>query len=193
MEWLRGRDYDARTELNQLEVSVEAQRLVQTNWADLARWWALKPFLMSLVLHVTQQASGTNNILFYMTDIFQAAGSELPPLISSFIVCCVKVVMTLASVFLVDSSGRRPLLLGSCLLTAVGMAGLGTYFYLEDNGMDTSSVTWLPLASMATFIVGYSPGLGPLPWLIYSEIQPRKTKGSLSLISSFPKKIGQNK
>ena len=91
MEWLRGRDYDARTELNQLEVSVEAQRLVQSNWADLACWWALKPFLMSLVLMAVQQASGTNNILFYMTDIFQAAGSELPPLISSTITCAVKV------------------------------------------------------------------------------------------------------
>ena len=93
--------------------------------------------------------------------------------------------ITILSVLLVDSSGRRPLLLGSCLLTAVGMAGLGTYFYLEDNGIDTSSVTWLPLVSMITFIIGFAFGLGPLPWLINSEIQPRKTKGSLSLISSF--------
>ncbi len=86
--------------------------------------------------------------------------------------------VTIFAIILVDKAGRRVLMLGSTALTTLGMAGLGLYFYLKDiNQPYAESVRWLPLTSMMVFIIGFAFGLGPLPWLMASEILPRKIKG----------------
>jgi Sugar (and other) transporter len=91
MRWCRGSTYDIEPEMNQLEASIKAQSAMSSRFSDLFGWWALKPFLLAMGLMLFQQMSGTNNILFYMAGIFEAAGSDLPPLISSLICNSVKV------------------------------------------------------------------------------------------------------
>ena len=85
MKWCRGSSYDIEPEMNQLEASLKAQNAMSGRLSDLFGWWALKPFLLAMGLMLFQQMSGTNNILFYMAGLFEAAGSDLPPLISSLI------------------------------------------------------------------------------------------------------------
>ena len=87
--------------------------------------------------------------------------------------------VTVIAVILVDKAGRRILLLASTVLTSVGMAGLGAYFYLDENDPQVAgSISWLPLVSMIVFITGFAIGLGPIPWLMTSEILPRRIKGN---------------
>jgi hypothetical protein len=63
----------------------------------------MKPFLMALALMLFQQFSGVNAVLFYLQDIFDAAGSELST--SAFIVCLVQVSSSCLSVSLSLSLG----------------------------------------------------------------------------------------
>lgn len=50
------------------------------------------------------------------------------------------------------------------------LVALGYYFWMLDHKMDTSNITWLPLCSIVFFIVGFSLGIGPIPWLVSSEL-----------------------
>ena len=96
-----------------------------------------------------------------------------------FQLCSLQFFVTIIAIILVDKAGRRVLLLVSTALTTLGMAGLGLYSYLHDINQPyaQSAFHWLPMTSMIGFIIGFGIGMGPLPWLMTSEILPRKIKG----------------
>ena len=94
--------------------------------------------------------------------------------------------MTILAVILVDRLGRKVLLLVSEIFMIISMAALGTFFYLKDNQPDTlDSIGWLPLVSLMLFIAAFAIGLGPMPWLMTSEIVPQKVKGPATSIATF--------
>lgn len=48
---------------------------------------------------------------------------------------------------------------------------LGGFFYLLDNHPDTvRDLGWLPLASLSIYMVAFSLGFGPIPWIMLGEI-----------------------
>ena len=49
----------------------------------------------------------------------------------------------------------------------------------------TYDLAWLPLASIVTFAVAYSMGMGPLPWVMNAELFSIESKASSSLCASF--------
>lgn len=67
-----------------------------------------------------------------------------------------------------------------CLCTLL----LGVFFYLKDNGEDVSAITWLPLVSLCVFMITFSIGFGPIPWMILGELFPPAIKGTASSIAS---------
>lgn len=57
----------------------------------------------------------------------------------------------------------------------VMLTALGVYFYLLDEESDAvGSLSWLPLTSLCVFLIAYSIGYGPLPWLLLSEVYSKK-------------------
>lgn len=49
---------------------------------------------------------------------------------------------------------------------------LGTFFYLKATGVEVHEYGWIPLLSFVTFVLGFSAGFGPIPWLMMGEILP---------------------
>lgn len=49
---------------------------------------------------------------------------------------------------------------------------------------ETSSFGWIPVSCMVIFIIGFSIGWGPVPWLMVSEIAPQESKSLITSISS---------
>lgn len=79
--------------------------------------------------------------------------------------------------------GRRPLL----LLSAIGMAIcsfiLGLYFYLQNKTtVDVTNISWLPILAVCCFLVLFSIGYGPIPWMFIGEVLPRQIVGYASSI-----------
>lgn len=74
----------------------------------------------------------------------------------------------------------------SGLSMIVTLTTLGTFFHFKNQGADVSEYGWLPLASLVTYVIGFSLGFGPIPWLMMGEILPANVRGSAaSLTTAF--------
>lgn len=95
-------------------------------------------------------------------------------------------VSTYIATLVVDRLGRKILLLVSIIVMALSTFTLGVYFYLKDNvHEDVSSIGWLPLVSMSAFIIIFSLGFGPIPWMLMAEIFPSKIKGTACSLATL--------
>jgi len=82
---------------------------------------------------IFSEYSGINAVLFYLTDIFNAANSSMDSGLSATLVTLVQVFATGAAVLLVERMGRKVLLMISGGVMAVSIAALGVYFYMMEN------------------------------------------------------------
>lgn len=121
------------------------------------------------MFQVFQQFSGINAVIFFTETIFSNAGSASPEL-NAIILGVTQTVATGASSVLVERAGRKILLLLSCSIMGLTILALGYYFWVLDRNGDTSSIGWVPLASLVGYIVAYALGLGPLPWMMAGDL-----------------------
>ena len=59
---------------------------------------------------------------------------------------------------------------------------LGVFFFLSDKD-EADSLGWLPLVSVCVFIIVFSLGYGPIPWMMIGELFPPQIKGMASSLS----------
>ncbi|XP_037951628.1 facilitated trehalose transporter Tret1 isoform X1 [Teleopsis dalmanni] len=184
--WLRGRKADVEPELKGLMRSqADADRqATQNTMLELLKRNNLKPLAISLGLMFFQQLSGINAVIFYTVQIFEDAGSTIDSNVCTIIVGIVNFMATFIATVLIDRLGRKILLYISDLAMIVTLFVLGGFFYCKTNGMDVSNVGWLPLASFVIYVVGFSLGFGPIPWLMMGEILPAKIRGSAASVAT---------
>lgn len=155
--------------------------------ARLSDLFTLRSNRMALVISLAtmlfQQFSGINAVIFYAQSIFDAAGSKMDPAVCTIIVGVVQVVMTVASAMLIEKAGRRVLLLQSSVVMGLCLVALGVYFQLKEGNTDVKNISFIPLGSVVLFIVSFSLGLGPIPWLIMGELFAPDVKGIASAIA----------
>ena len=83
-----------------------------------------------------------------------------------------------STLFAVKRVGRRPLFLISAGVTCICCIILGTYFYyLKEDPETAQNFDWVPLVVLSIFMAAFSLGIGPLPWIISSEILPSTFRG----------------
>lgn len=183
LKWLRGASStkEIEPELQEMEISVKESQAQAGGLKDLFTLPVARPTLISLMLMFLQQFGGINVVLFYSVDVFQSAGSDLDANVSSIIIATVQVVFCFVSTLLVDRAGRKILVVISDLGMALSLTALGVFFYLKSEGKD-EGLGWLPLVSLIAYIITYNLGLGPLPWLLMSELVPSHVKGAASAI-----------
>lgn len=104
-------------------------------------------------------------MIFYTTEIFQAAGTGLSAEFGTILVGVMQVIATFVASLVVDKLGRRMLLLISDSVMALCTLLLGVYFFMKErDATSVDSLGWLPIASLCVFIVSFSIGFGPVPW-----------------------------
>ncbi|XP_034479516.1 facilitated trehalose transporter Tret1-like [Drosophila innubila] len=164
MKWLRGKDADISADMKAIMDEAKKEKpKVKEGMSRMGSIWGL---CISISLMFFQQFTGINAILFYATGIFTKAGTGLSPDWCTVILGVAQVFATILAIMLVDKSGRRILLLISAALMCLTTLMMGFYFhYLKD-----SNVGWLPVLSTCLFIIGFSIGFGPVPWLIMAEL-----------------------
>ncbi|XP_026729952.1 facilitated trehalose transporter Tret1-2 homolog [Trichoplusia ni] len=165
------------TELDAMASDVTASMEKTARMTDLFRGNNFKAFYISMALIFFQQLSGINAVLFYLTDIFEAAGSALDASISTIIIGAVQLGASCVIPLAADRLGRKILLMISSAGTAVGLFLLGAYFVLADNGNPVAEqIGWLPVVALMVFIITFCWGLGSLPWAVMAELFPIEVK-----------------
>ena len=79
------------------------------------------------------------------------------------------------AIFLLDRVGRRPLLLVGVAGQIVGLAVLGAAFHFKQL---SRSVGDIAVGSLVVYVACFAFGLGPIFWLLISEIYPLAVRGA---------------
>lgn len=102
----------------------------------------------------------------------------------AIVVGVVQVVMTFVSAVLIEKAGRRLLLLQSSIVMGMCLIVLGIYFNLKASSEDSiANIGWLPLGCVIMFIVSFSLGFGPIPWMMMGELFAPDVKSIASAIA----------
>jgi SP family galactose:H+ symporter-like MFS transporter len=135
------------------------------------------PLIVGVVLAVFQQTTGINTVMYYSPTIFKFAGITAvgPAILAGAGLAAVMWFLHVVAIFLLDRVGRRPLLLIGIAGQVVGLAVLGAAFEFEHLASFKSTVA---IAGLVIYVASFAVGLGPIFWLLISEIFPLKVRGA---------------
>ncbi|KAL7302128.1 hypothetical protein TKK_0005354 [Trichogramma kaykai] len=186
---LRGPEHDLEPEIAELLAEQERASREKGGWRDLVGTRAGRRALFTCCgLMWFQQMCGIDAVLFYTVSIFKNAKSGIDPYVATIIIGCIEVVMGVVVAGTIDRFGRKPLLVFSGSAMTICLGVLGYYYRLQEDGNDTSSLNWLPLACIGWFNVVFSLGYGSVPYSIIAELFPPETKGlagSISIVTNW--------
>jgi len=135
--------------------------------------------LLGMALAALQQVTGINVFLYYGTEIFKKAGATVnAALAETVVVGIVNLAFTVIAVYTVDKLGRKPLLIfgsigmGACLV-AIGIAAQSGHV-----------AAWL-LLFLLGYIACFAMSVGPVTWVVLSEIFPTKIRGRAMSVATF--------
>lgn len=189
--WLiqAGRDPEARRILVGIGGSAHAEEEIaavksvtaqeEGRFSELFHARFRRPLLIAVLLMAFSQFSGINAIMYYSTKIFTTAGVGIADsFTASAVIGLVNVLFTFVAIALVDKAGRRPLLLVGLLVQVVALAAVGFMFRAGVQGMGL-------LVAIVVFIAAFAMALGPIPWILCSEIFPTRVRGRAMSLATF--------
>jgi sugar porter (SP) family MFS transporter len=186
--WLagKGRVDEARLALRRMragDVEAELSELQQdtlknkggTPWSAFLNRAARRPLIIGVSLAVFQQVTGINTVIYYAPSIFQSAGmsSTSVSILATAGVGLVNVIMTVVAMNLLDRAGRRALLLWGLGGMIAMLVVLALAFTIGTKG----AVAFITVAAVAVYVGFFAIGLGPVFWLLISEIFPLAVRG----------------
>ena len=168
-------------ELAGIEHSLAQQ---QMRWSELLSPVLRAAMIVGVGLAIAQQITGINTVIYYAPTILKFAGLSSAPaaILASVGVGVVNVALTVVAMGLIDRVGRRPLLLGSLAGMALSLAVLGFAFALPQA---SGSLAWIAVASLMAYVGSFAIGLGPVFWLMLSEIYPLGVRGRAMSVGTF--------
>jgi SP family arabinose:H+ symporter-like MFS transporter len=90
----------------------------------------------------------------------------------------INVLFTFVAIGLVDKAGRRALLLIGTSVQVVALALVGWMFHTGQNGLGL-------LLCIILFIAAFAMAMGPVGWLLCSEIFPNQVRGRAMSLAAF--------
>ncbi len=195
--WLlsKGRDNEALDVLSKVNNEEEAKvikaeikesfKIEKGTISELFKPGLRVAMIVGMTLALFSQITGINAIIYYAPEIFKSVGfGTESAMLQTVIIGVVNTIFTFVAIKYIDKVGRRTLLLWGVSGMIICLGGVGTLFYLELN-----SGFWL-LTFILGFIASFASSLGPIPWVIMSEIFPTKIRGIAMSFATFMIWIG---
>jgi sugar porter (SP) family MFS transporter len=186
--WLamRGRDAEATQVLGRVagtgaaavlrdvKASIAAEaRLGQASWRALLHPSLRLVMTIGIVVGILQQVSGINAVFFYAPMIFEKSGiGTNAAFMQAALVGLVNLVFTLVAMAVIDRFGRRPLLIFGLSGIAACMLLLAWGFSAGDDANPR-----LILFAILGFVASFAVSLGPVMWVLFSELFPNRVRG----------------
>ncbi|OLD83067.1 MAG: MFS transporter [Acidobacteria bacterium 13_1_20CM_58_21] len=163
-------------ELREIVDSIHLERL-QTS-EPLFVWRYRLPIFLAISIGMFNQLSGINAILYYLNDIFAAAGfSKMSGDLQAVAVGSMNLLATLLAMTVIDKLGRKALLLIGSVGTAGCLAGVSGVFFTESH---QSYLLWLLVAYIAFFAISQ----GAVIWVYISEVFPNRVRAKGQALGS---------
>jgi len=134
--------------------------------------------IIGVVLAILQQVTGINVFLYYAPEIFKTLGSGTHvALLQTIIVGAVNLTFTIVAIKTVDRLGRKPLML-------IGVCGMGvSLFTMGFIAYFQKTEIWV-LIFILSYIACFALSVGPVTWVILSEIFPTRIRGRAMAIAT---------
>lgn len=198
--WLvsKGREDDAERVFIKIEPDIDVKKEVaeikdtlRNNCKDekfVFKKYMLMPFVVGIGIMFAQICTGINTIIYYAPTIFKTAGfdSNITAIYATAGIGIVNFVMTIVAVYFTDRLGRKPLLYFGLTGVMLSLFALGTSFAFAD--ILGAGLKWVAVGSLVTYIICFAMSLGPIGWILVSEVFPLKIRGlsmSVCTVSNF--------
>ncbi len=195
--WLlsKGREQESLNVLNKVnlsETAIAVQKEIKESFKqekgtikELFEPGLRMAMIVGVTLALFSQITGINAIIYYAPEIFKSVGfGTESAMFQTVIIGVVNTIFTFVAIKYIDRVGRRTLLLWGVSGMIFCLGGIGILFYLELN-----AGFWL-LVFILGFIASFASSLGPIPWVLISEIFPTKTRGIAMSFAVFMIWIG---
>jgi SP family arabinose:H+ symporter-like MFS transporter len=163
-------------ELREIVDSIHLERL-QTS-EPLFSWKYRFPLFLAITIGMFNQLSGINAILYYLNDIFAAAGySKVSGDLQAVAVGGMNLAATLLGMSLIDKLGRKTLLLIGSVGTAACLFGVSWVFF-------TNSHQSYLLVFLVAYIAFFAISQGAVIWVYISEVFPNRVRAKGQSVGS---------
>ncbi|MBL4818458.1 MAG: sugar porter family MFS transporter [Deltaproteobacteria bacterium] len=169
---------DIEPEIKEIEHSLSHEK---ANWKSLFSKPVRPALVIAMGLACFQQTTGINTIIYYAPTIFEKAGfgTASHAILATVSVGIINVLFTIISLPLLDRIGRRPLLIFGMTGMFLSLAIWGLAFQVGN----LEAFRWVALACMLVYVACFAISLGPIMWLMVSEVFPLKLRGIGTSIS----------
>jgi SP family xylose:H+ symportor-like MFS transporter len=189
--WLikQGREQEAMDVLNQIsgpqKAQIEAEEIrsalaMETgSLTQLFKSGLRLVLIIGVMLAILQQVTGINVFLYYAPEIFKNLGSGTDiAFLQTIIVGAFNLGFTIIAIHSVDRWGRKPLMLIGSAGMGLCLAGMGLAAFYSQTAI------WV-LVFVLGYISFFALSVGPVTWVILSEIYPTRIRGRALSIATF--------
>jgi sugar porter (SP) family MFS transporter len=163
----------AKTNLDAVKASLHAEQSTErAALRELFRPGMRRVLTIGVLVAILQQATGINSVFFYAPMIFEQSGIGTDAsFMQAVLVGLVNLVFTVVAILFIDRLGRRPLL-------GVGLAGIAACMLLLSYGFAAAETNpTLILVGILGFVASFAVSLGPVMWVLFSELFPNRLRG----------------
>ncbi len=149
---------------------------VDVNWRKLFVGRNFMVLVLATGLFVFANLSGIDAILYYAPTIFAEIGfgGAYGPILATVGLGSINVLATIVAMVLIDRLGRRPLLIGGLVAMAASLLSLAAVL-LAGQGADWANSA--AVACLSLFVLAFGISMGPLPYVLMSELFPLALRG----------------
>ncbi|KZV84354.1 general substrate transporter [Exidia glandulosa HHB12029] len=168
--------HDALLQLELLEIRIDVALSKESSWSSL--WTTYRPrTLIGMGIGFFQpdartEWTGINALLYYGPTLMAKLGLEAS-LVGAGGIGIVQVLAVGPALGLIDSAGRRPLLIYGAAAMAIMHASVSALTWKYDTIWDQHALAgWTAVGLLYLFTMAYGVSFGPVTWVLPAEVFP---------------------
>ena len=166
----------AELEMREINAAIQEE---SGRLADLFKSSARVILFIGIALAVLQQVTGINVFLYYAPEIFKKLGTGSDTaMMQTVVVGAVNLVFTIVAIWTVDRLGRKPLMILGSLGMGICLVAMGMASVFQKTQI------WV-LMFILGYIASFALAVGPVTWVILSEIFPTKIRGRAMALATI--------
>jgi SP family xylose:H+ symportor-like MFS transporter len=172
----------AEQEYTNIKAAIPAER---ASWTVLLSPQLRRPLALGIALAVLQQVTGINVFMYFGATIFKNLSTSTgvdSGLLQQLIINGSCILFTAIAIASVDLWGRRPLMLLGTAGMGVSLAGMGIMAQMQ---IDPAAANGWMLVLILVYIAAFGLSVGPVTWVILSEIFPTAVRGRALGLATF--------